>query len=689
MRRRTPPESRLVIDRRSFLEGAGAAALLIGCGGTPSGGEPAPDAGDAPDGGADAGVGDAITDAMEPDAAPPDPPVDSSLTPWVFAHGVASGDPLADRVILWTRISEAPSDADVEVDWEVALDAAFADRVARGRALATIDADRTVKVDAVLPSPATTYFYRFRALGTVSPIGRTRTAPRHAEQLRVAVVSCSSIWSGFMNGYDRIAERGDLDLVVHCGDYIYDWSDGEERVRLPHDPVDEQNPVGLVGSRRRHAYYRRDASLRRAQQQHPWSIVWDNHDLDLDGDRADAIRAFHEWTPTRVPGPDRIHRALPFGDLLDVVLLDTRHTGRDTAFDAALPVDAPGNRSLLGRAQYDWLAATISASTATWRLLVNQVMMAPFRLFGQPLASGKWDSYPAERDRLLRHLVATGRTDTLVVTGDAHLTFVSQLEVGGVRAAVEMLPTSVTRGNLDETIGVPLGDLLEAAAEGALGLANPHFAFTELRSHGYGLVDITPARLTCEVWYTPIDQPVADQVLAAQLVCWRGAAHFDRVANPVATAGAARPLAPWPDGPFRTEGAIGGPGGAWFDDEPTLRPRPEVRGVVARGAGRVDRIGIVLADGVSREHGGDGGSAQSLALSPGEHLVEMVIEIDRFLQRVGRLELQTSWGREFIVGSTRGDRYQFAAPDGWHLVGFHGKAGGEIDRLGPIFAPIA
>jgi alkaline phosphatase D len=235
----------------------------------------------------------------------------------VFQHGVASGDPLADRVVLWTRVTHREADdpdAAIAVTWIAARDPALTDVVASGSAVAIADSDFTVKVDAALPEAGTTYYYRFDALGTSSPVGRTRTAPRQTDHLRIAVVSCSSIWSGFMNGYDRLADRNDLDLVIHCGDYCYDELDPDEQVRPPVDATDWTKPRGLAGWRRRYAYYRLDRQTRRVHQCHPIAVTWDNHDLAIDGDVHDAIRAFHEWTPTRAPEPgrpERIFRTLP------------------------------------------------------------------------------------------------------------------------------------------------------------------------------------------------------------------------------------------------------------------------------------------------------------------------------------------------------------------------------------------
>jgi hypothetical protein len=253
-----------------------------------------------------------LADGMAPDCAP-------------FRHGVASGDPRPDGVVLWTRIDPAAAAA---VDWEVAEDAAFATTVAGGQATTDAARDWTVKIDVTGLAPARTYFFRFRAPdGRTSALGRTRTAPAgDAQRLRFVVASCSSVYSGFFNAYRRIAERADLDLVIHLGDYIYDFVDEDEQVRVPIPfPL---VPTDLVEWRARHAYYTLDPDLRLARAMHPWAVIWDNHDVeaaaapDYDG----SVQAFREWIPVRdVPPerPERLYRVLHYGGLADVVFMDT------------------------------------------------------------------------------------------------------------------------------------------------------------------------------------------------------------------------------------------------------------------------------------------------------------------------------------------------------------------------------
>ncbi|RYZ58185.1 MAG: alkaline phosphatase, partial [Proteobacteria bacterium] len=205
----------------------------------------------------------------------------------VFAFGVASGDPLQDRVILWTHVGSI-GEQRVLVEWQVALDIHFIDLVSLGETTTDEICDFTVKVDAILPEAGTTYYYRFRAHGYWSPVGRTRTAPKSSDHLRIAVASCSSIWSGYFNSYEILSQRADLDLIVHCGDYIYDFPDKDELRNLSMRTKNQKIPQNLEDQRQRYRYYRTDPHLRAAHQQHPWSIVWDNHDICTGASREEA-----------------------------------------------------------------------------------------------------------------------------------------------------------------------------------------------------------------------------------------------------------------------------------------------------------------------------------------------------------------------------------------------------------------
>ena len=388
------------------------------------------------------------------------------VTELPFAHGVASGDPLSDRVIIWTRVTqEDPVESAITVRWEMATDPGITNIIARGSQEAIPERDWTVKVDVTGLEPATSYYYRFRSPeGWTSITGRTRTAPVTEDAaLRIAVVACSSYWSSYWSGYGHVADRNDLDLVVHCGDYIYEFVDEDEEVRARRDIkdinyVDYRDWLNLDEVRRRYALHRSDANHVRAYQQHPWSIVWDNHDIsvnfgnELDDSSvnadlqtttlADTVRAFYEWTPTRpvladgsgaflfvddgsypVPPDPLLHyRKLDYGPLADIFCVDTQlylPRGERPGVVSDNSHLAQGN-SLFSRPQYQWLTGGMLSSQQSgkrWRIVVNQTWLTSDLT--------RWADYPEERKALFDYL--RGGNDSsefvynnIIVSGDMH-----------------------------------------------------------------------------------------------------------------------------------------------------------------------------------------------------------------------------------------------------------------------------
>jgi alkaline phosphatase D len=328
-------------------------------------------------------------------------PPDGSAS--VFKHGIASGDPLTDRVMLWTRVT-ASAPGTINVEWEVASDEAFGIIVARGTTSTGSERDYTVKVDAFGLQPGSTYFYRFAVGSDRSPVGRTKTLPvGGVSQAKLAVVSCSNFPSGYFNVYAEIAKRGDIDLVLHLGDYIYEFGrvGYASQLAIAIDRVSDPDHelLTLTDYRLRHAQYRTDNDLRALHARLPMIVVWDDHDVadnawlggaenhddategSFAARRAAAVQAFHEWLPTRQPDPAnplRIYRSFDFGTLASMHMLDTRLVGRDKqvtlsqylAGEASAPT-----RQLLGQPQVDWLAGRMAASPCTWQILGQQVLM--------------------------------------------------------------------------------------------------------------------------------------------------------------------------------------------------------------------------------------------------------------------------------------------------------------------------
>ncbi len=436
-----------------------------------------------------------------------------------FRHGVASGDPLPDAVVLWTRWSP-PADRSqepVDVDWVIARDADLGDVVHRGTVATGPDRDHTVAVDAGGLDPATAYWYRFTAGEDMSRVGRTRTAPAAGDavdNLRLGLVSCASYDAGWFHAYRNLARR-DLDVVVHVGDYLYENGRYARHGPRLHPPG---RAITVEGYRTRHALYKTDPDLQALHARHPMVAVWDDHELvggawsggalehipGRDGPwkerKAAAVQAYREWMPLRQTDPtdpERIYRMSRWGDLADLAMLDTRLVGRDRPFrgGGTVVVRVPDRgRSMLGADQRRWLEAEMVASTARWRLLGNQVVLAPTPLVAGCLRNpGQWDGYPGERDWLYGVLAAAGG-NAAVLSGDIHASWANDLPVGA-----EFVTPSVSSPSFADIL-VPGGRLGAAASERMFRLTNRHVRMVELRRHGYVVVDVTPERVQGDWW---------------------------------------------------------------------------------------------------------------------------------------------------------------------------------------------
>ncbi|MFH8257468.1 alkaline phosphatase D family protein [Streptomyces roseolus] len=504
-----------------------------------------------------------------------------------FLHGVASGDPLPDGVLLWTRVTPSPEavpgsglGADVRVDWEVAEDRAFTRVVASGAATASAATDHTVKADVRGLRPATAYFFRFTAGGAVSAAGRTRTAPAAdsaAPGVRFGVVSCANYEAGHFSAYRHLASRGDLDAVLHLGDYLYEYASGvypeaKDTVRT-HEPRHEI--VSLADYRTRHGRYKTDPDLQALHAAHPVVAIWDDHEFANDawtggaenhtpgteGDWAARVtaakRAYFEWMPVRTSTEGTVFRRLRFGRLADLHLLDLRSFRSAQAKTGSGSVDDP-ERTLTGRAQLDWLKSGLAGSDAAWQLVGTSVMISPVA-FGslpayllEPLAElmglptegiavnvDQWDGYTDDRRELLGHLSARGIRNTVFLTGDIHMAWANDVPARAATyplsasVATEFVVTSVTSDNLDDLLDVAPGTLSVVAA-GAVKAANRHVKWVDMDHHGYGVLDVTADRSQMD-YYTVSDKrdPDATASWARSYRTLSGTQRVERVYQPV------------------------------------------------------------------------------------------------------------------------------------------------------------
>nr|WP_315469210.1 alkaline phosphatase D family protein [uncultured Undibacterium sp.] len=347
-----------------------------------------------------------------------------------FEHGIASGDPLSDRVIIWTRVTPSSNydGRDFELTWQVASDDQFTKIVKSGSIVTGASRDFTAKVDVSGLSANTVYFYRFNFDSRLSPVGRTKTLPiGSVQQVKLAVVTCSNYPAGYFHVYAEVAKLTELDAVIHLGDYIYEYPrDGyasQDAASLNRQVEPKTEIVTLSDYRSRYAIYRGDADLQAVHAKHPFITVWDDHEFANDtwiggaenhdpasegpfsARRAAALQAYNEWMPIRLPDAaknDRIYRSFDFGSLVALHMLDTRLIGRDKqlsytnymgangAFDAVKFTTDMSNpaRQLMGAEQTTWLQSQLAKSSATWQILGQQVLMARMNI-PAPLVLGQ------------------------------------------------------------------------------------------------------------------------------------------------------------------------------------------------------------------------------------------------------------------------------------------------------------
>jgi alkaline phosphatase D len=475
----------------------------------------------------------------------------------LFRHGVASGDPLADRVVIWTRVT-SPAGA-AKVRWRVGTDEKLSNVIATATVETSPLRDHTVKVDVPGLAPGRTYFYAFDADGDSSVIGRTKTLPAEsADRVRLATVSCSNYPAGYFNVYRCVANRSDLDAVLHLGDYIYEFAngvygDGSDSGRVP---LPAGEATTLVDYRWRYATYRTDIDLQAAHAAHPFIAVWDDHEIVNDawrggapthkGSDADwrvrqgaAYQAYLEWMPVRenTAAGIRLYRDFRFGRLIDLLMLDTRGLrDRQAPSRNALAANAPG-RTLLGADQETWLFENLRRSQqagTAWRMLGQQILFAPITPSGTaPQNVDVWDGYPAARARVFDFLEREKISDLAVLTGDIHSSWAMDVprnpfrgympQSGAGSMAVEFVTPAVSSPPFFAGAG-----MREASA--LLRLAAPHLKFLEGDSRGYVVLDVDRKQIRADWYFVPsVDKRSDAETRAMRFVCERGSSRLSSV----------------------------------------------------------------------------------------------------------------------------------------------------------------
>lgn len=486
-----------------------------------------------------------------------------------FNHGVASGDPLSNKVIIWTRATPDKPTQRVTLQWQMATDENFADIVGRGSVATSAERDYTVKVDVGNLDADTTYFYRFSYGNQYSPTGRTRTLPSGSvDSVRLAVVSCANYPAGYFHVYREVA-NGNFDAVLHVGDYLYEYEStgyaSEDAAALGRvvDPLNEI--VDLDDYRRRYAVYRSDADLQAAHASAPFICIWDDHEVandawdegaenhnagegDYSARRVAALQAYYEWLPIRPPSVGErditnLQRRFTFGNLVDLIMVDTRHFERDeppyfedftdpdtgVIDDVAVRAAIAAERELLGGEQFDWLIDQLDDSDARWQVLGQQVLMGRMMIPAPIMAAinavdvvgglavvdaavaakntpedqrtqeqidllasvvpynlDAWDGYAAERERLFDAVADIG-SKLIVLAGDTHNAWGNQLRrANGDIVGVELATASVSSPGLEYYLGVGSAvTLLEPSVQTLLD----DLKYVNLLNRGY--LDVT------------------------------------------------------------------------------------------------------------------------------------------------------------------------------------------------------
>ncbi|MEU2114493.1 alkaline phosphatase D family protein [Streptomyces sp. NPDC016459] len=482
------------------------------------------------------------------------------LTEDPFTLGVASGDPLPGSVLLWTRLAPHPFEpggglpaARVSVHWELARDERFTGIVRRGRATAHPEFGHTVHVEVEHLDADREFFYRFRVGGWASPVGRTRTAPApwaRTSALKLAAVSCQAYHDGYFTAYRHLADE-DVDLVLHLGDYLYEYAVNATGGARAHTDrtlpaVFNRETITLEDYRLRYGLYKSDPDLRAAHAAHPFVVTWDDHETENNYAggtpengvppeefllrRAAAYRAYWEHQPLRAPqrpeGPDmRLYRRLRFGSLAQFDILDTRQYRSDQAYGDGWQVPGPESenpaRTMTGAAQERWLLDGWGASRARWNVVPQQVVFAERR--DRPTADFKlsmdsWDGYPASRQRLLAGAEAAGVENLMVLTGDVHVGYGLDLKAdfrdpASRTVGTEIVATSITSGKDGADRPANYDRLMQA---------NPHLRFFNGR-RGYVTVALGTEAARADFRTVPyVTTPGAPVTTAASFVTEAG-----------------------------------------------------------------------------------------------------------------------------------------------------------------------
>jgi alkaline phosphatase D len=476
-----------------------------------------------------------------------------SKNTYSFNHGVASGDPLEDRVILWTRVTPQQA-GPVEVILEVSENKNFS-KVAYSKKLNTSSlSDYTIKYDFLAKQYCNSdngFFYRFRAGNSVSETGRSKTFSKNIKSAKIAIFSCSNFPAGYFNAYQAAAEKNDLDLWLHLGDYLYEYPMGgyatENADKLGRAPIPIHEMITLSDYRQRHAQYKLDQGSIALHKHAPLIAVWDDHEFSNDawkrgaenhsedgseGDfyarRSAAIKAYYEWMPIREQqNKRRIFRDFKIGKLMHLIMLDTRQFGRDKQIQPKDYLSKSGfyqakfyndlnseYRELLGAEQFSWIEEKILNSNAAWTIFGQQVLMTKLKFpdiskilkaeeipdflkpylkllgLGIPSNLDAWDGYPAARNKLYK-LMKNAKKKFISLAGDTHNSWVSELEnQSGEKVGIELGAPSVTSPGITDVLNLDENNFVDSIVK-----LNKELQWMNPSNRGYLFLDCTDSKI--------------------------------------------------------------------------------------------------------------------------------------------------------------------------------------------------
>tara|TARA_B100001029_G_C15063933_1_gene461550 strand:+ start:6937 stop:8532 length:1596 start_codon:yes stop_codon:yes gene_type:complete len=433
---------------------------------------------------------------------------------FMFNHGVASGDPTDKKVILWTRVTPKKP-GPVKISLEISEDIKFSKIVFSKELQTSSLTDYTIKYDFLAKKYCKSdngFFYRFKAGKTYSDIGKSNTFSSKTKKLKIGIFSCSNYPAGFFNAYGAAASRK-LDIWLHLGDYLYEYPMGgyatDNAEKLGRAPIPLHEMITLSDYRQRHAQYKQDLGSKELHKNVPLIAVWDDHEFTNDtwkrgaenhsidgseGDffarRAAAIKAYYEWMPIREQKNKRkIFREFRVGDLLHLLMLDTRQFARDKQVQPLEYLSNSGfnqakfyndlnseNRNLLGPEQISWIKKAIQVTNTKWTFFGQQVLMTKLKFpdisnafkeipdelkpyiqlikLGLPSNLDAWDGYPKERERLYSIMQQAGKR-FISLAGDTHNSWLSELfNKAGKKIGIEIGAPSVTSPGLTDYIPV-------------------------------------------------------------------------------------------------------------------------------------------------------------------------------------------------------------------------------------------